>query len=128
MTVPFDVVAEGEYLHSDFIGAKRMLTQQELAEWVGPTLDVAVWHRCLQIDFARSTLIGVSAGYRSGFVHPIKVVSMSFSAPENVLRVTIEEDKKVNLMRDRTVAHLRPYQIVKCLNIGNAKVFFNVRT
>jgi len=126
MDVPFDVVAEGTYLHNEFIGAKRITTPDELASWVAPTLDIPAWHRSLQIDFTKSTVIGVSAGYRTGTVHPIRVTSMTYNAKENQLRVEIAEDLKTDLAVTLT-QHLRPYQIVKCLNTGDASIFFNVK-
>lgn len=120
MQVPFDIIAEEPYLWTDFVGCKA-LSQDELPKWLGPILDIGNWHRAAQIDFTKSTVIGLAFGPRPFMLSKLTVVSMTYNGPANELVVEVNE--KVGGHYHAGV-NLKPFQIVKCLNVGNAKITY----
>ena len=125
MRVPFDTVTRKRHLFTDFSGGKVFKSQTELGDWISSELDIPVWHRCAQIDFTRSTVIGYCPGNVANGFH-FEIESVKFDSPANEVVVKIIEHAPTATAPDGSTTYSRPYEIIRILSCGNATVHFQV--
>lgn len=113
MDVPFEILTEGNYLFDNHVGFKVFKSHTDLITWIGSTLDLALWHRCAQIDFNRSTVVGVAAAYSEKAGHHIQVDSISFNGVKLLVTMNVTETIPSDTVR---YCPSKPFQIIKFLS------------
>ena len=125
MKVPFDILTQKKYLFDHYIGGKVFRDHTDLSFWIGNELDVPVWHRCAQIDFGRSTVLGYCPGEVTNG-SKIEFESLQFNGKANELVARVVETLSKETPPDGVPQLSRPYQVIRLLNVGNADIHFQV--
>lgn len=127
MEIHPDIIVEGDDLPFDHVGSFVFRNAEDVIKFTGARIDPAYVQRLVQVDFTRSTVVGVSLGERPAG-HRVEVEKIVFDAKDNTISVKAVETSTGSKEKDGVTQVVSfPFVVFRFVSSGNAKVDIKVK-